>query len=136
MKKYEENKHIKTVLNHIEEVLEKNVFKALQIHCKKNKREMLLTIKRAVGMKMWEAGNGMKKGDDYCFMQMIYEERRMIQELHPHFISSILQPLIGEHQNRLFNQYCMYSEAIVTMTINNIVRLELGMPVKEESLNV
>ena len=137
-KKYEEEKYIKTTLNHIEEVLEKDVIKALQVHCKKNKREILLVIERAVKNTMelrWMEKPGSKPGNDFRFQQMIYEERRMLPYVHPYFISSILQPVIGEWQNRYFNDYCQWSEAIVTIVLNNMIRKELGMPLKDEPLN-
>ncbi len=137
-KSYEKDKHIETTLSHIEEVLESDVIKALQVQCNKNKREMLLVIERAVKNTMklrWMEGYGSKPDNDFRFQQMIYEERRMLPYVHPYFISSILQPIIGEYQNRYFNDYCQWSEAIVTIALNNMIRKELGMPLKEEPLN-
>jgi hypothetical protein len=126
-----EIKYIGTHMYHLENILEKELFKSLRTHCRNDRGSILLLSKEAIDKVMQKT---IDSGREFIYKEMSPKEKDLVLDV-PCFGSCGLQYLLGPDTFSLLQQYCLWNEEIMIMVLNKAVKKELNSFEREEASN-
>ena len=116
---------------HLENILEKELFKSLRTHCRNDRDLILLLSKEAIDKVMQKT---IDSGREFIYKEMSPKEKDLVLDV-PCFGSCGLQYLLGPDTFSLLQQYCLWNEEIMIMVLNKAVKKELNSFHREEASN-
>ena len=126
-----EIKYIGTHMYHLENILEKELFKSLRTHCRNDRGSILLLSKEAIDKVMQKT---MDSGKEFIYKEMSLKEKDLILDI-PFSGSTSLELVLGPDTFSLLQQYCLWNEKIMIMVLNKAVKKEINSFDREEASN-
>ena len=123
------NNPIDSHMNHLKDVLEKEVFTTLKKYCKNDKSLMLLLPKEAIDKTMQKTRDSGRK---FICKELSSREKELVPNV-PLLIPDSLKFILGPDTFSLLQQYCLWNEEIMIMVLNKAIEGELKVAGKEAS---